>query len=405
MSKILLSFIGVVITLASVLFFGFHSTIRANSACEQTCTKDEADQTAYLSCVNAKKTCLEETLRTIQSQKVTLSNTIALINGRVAIQELQIQRTEAELIRLEREVLELSDRINGLNVSLDRLSEMLVERIQHQYKALRNSSLASALQADTLAQAVVRSSYVKETGERTADAMERAESQRIEYDAQKSIKEEKQAEVEQKQAQLQSEQQVLTKQRAEQQFLFSETKNNEQKFQELLAKTLAEIDAIQSIIAGKGTETNGGEVQEGNRIASIIQGASTCSTGTHLHFEVVKDKINRDPAGYLKNVSVTWNNSPDGAFGLGGDWIWPVNDPVRITQGYGMTYYARVRRAYGGAPHTGIDMVSLGGDATVKAVKSGTLYRGSIKCGNGQLRYVKVDHNDGYSTYYLHVNY
>ena len=71
-----------------------------------------------------------------------------------------------------------------------------------------------------------------------------------------------------------------------------------------------------------------------------------------------------------------------------------------------MTWYARVRRAYGGAPHTGIDMVSKDGNLTVKTVKDGVAFRGSIKCGNGQLRYVKVEQKeDGLSTYYLHVNY
>lgn len=382
------------------------SLVLAQSACEQTCVKSEDDTDSYLRCVNEKKACLEATLRNIQSQKVTLNNTIALINGKVALQELQIQRTEAELTRLEKEVNELTKRISGLNVSLDKLSNLLVERIQEQYKAIRVTAISSALSAKYLAQAVSKASYAAHTGERTAEAMERAELQRIEYDAQKIIKEEKQEEVEVKKSQLEKEQQVLTKQRSEQQFLLNETANDEKKFQELLAKTMAEIDAIQSIISGKGSESKVGAVNEGERIASVIQGASTCSTGTHLHFEVVKDKVHRDPAGFLKNVSITWNNSPDGAFGLGGDWNWPLNDPVRITQGYGMTYYARVRRAYGGAPHTGIDLVSKNGDATVKAVKKGILYRGSIRCGGGQLKYVKLEHDEGgYSTYYLHVNY
>jgi murein DD-endopeptidase MepM/ murein hydrolase activator NlpD len=109
----------------------------------------------------------------------------------------------------------------------------------------------------------------------------------------------------------------------------------------------------------------------------------------------------------LKSIGgVVWNNSPDEPFGFGGDWDWPLSDPARITQGYGMTFYARVRRAYGGQPHTGIDMVSKDGNFDVKAVKPGELYRGSIKCGGGYLRYVKVKHKDSnLESYYLHVNY
>jgi hypothetical protein len=236
--------------------------------------------------------------------------------------------------------------------------------------------------------------------------MQQAETTKQTYDQERTLKETKQAEFERKQAQLRQQQAELSKQRAEQQFLLTETKNNEAMYQRELAKTLAELQAIQSIIAGQGSESNAGEVKEGDTIASIIVGASPCSTGTHLHFEVVKDGSHRDPAAYLRGIDANWNNNPDTSFGFGGDWNWPVNDPAKINQGYGMTYYARVRRAYGGQPHTGIDMASKSNNLSVKAVKDGTLYRGSIRCGGGQLRYVKVEHkDDGLSTYYLHVNY
>ncbi len=123
---------------------------------------------------------------------------------------------------------------------------------------------------------------------------------------------------------------------------------------------------------------------------------------------MVKNGTHRNPAGYLSSISASWNNGPDDSFAFTGDWDWPVDNPAKINQGYGMTYYASVRRAYGGAPHTGIDMFSKSsGDYSVRAVKDGTLYRGSISCGGGLLRYVRVDHDDGdeMSTYYLHVNY
>jgi murein DD-endopeptidase MepM/ murein hydrolase activator NlpD len=167
---------------------------------------------------------------------------------------------------------------------------------------------------------------------------------------------------------------------------------------------LAESGAIKSIVAGRGEEIKIGEVKEGDKIATIIQGASPCSNGTHLHFEVVKNGSHENPANFLKSISITWNNSPDGSFGFSGDWNWPLINPAKLNQGYGMTWYARVRRAYGGAPHTGIDIVSQTGDLTVKAVKDGTLYAGAIGCGGKNLNYVKVEHKDSdLSTYYLHV--
>ncbi len=379
--------------------------VQAVDACEQTCESSGDDDTAYLACIDSKKTCLEAKIKEFQSQKVTLGNTLSLISGRVAVQELQIRQTETEIKTLQREISQLTERIQGLNLSLDRLSTILMERIQSHYKASRISKLLNTLSGQSLSEALTRSAYIEETGRQTAAAMERAESQRIQYDEQKVIKEVKQQAVVKKQTQLENERAALSRQRQEQQYLLQETKNNEQRYQAELAKTLAEISAIQSIIAGKGSETSNTDVKKGDRIASIISGASTCSNGTHLHFEVVKDGLNRDPAAYLKQIDILWNNQPDGSFGLGGTWDWPLTDPARITQGYGMTYYARVRRAYGGAPHTGIDMVSKNGNLTVVAVGDGKLYRGSIKCGSGQLRYVRLEQGDGINTYYLHVNY
>lgn len=379
--------------------------VRALEDCDRfVCNKD--DENSYLQCNRDKRACLESNIRETKSAAITLNNTISILNGQIQVQELQIDQTSAEIGALERQIGELTNRIAGLNLSLDRLSTVLVERVGEHYKNGRLNPTLMLLVADSFNQFLSNYKYLKMTQEQTADAMQRAEAQKITYDEQKALKEEKQAEVEAKRQALESQQAVLTKQRGEQQHLLTETRNNEARYQADLTKTLAELEAIQSIIAGKGDESRVGDVGEGDSIASIIVGASPCSTGTHLHFEVVQDGGHRDPAAYLKNIDAVWNNQPDGSFGFGGDWNWPLNNPAKINQGYGMTYYAAVKRSYGGAPHTGIDMASKDANYTVKAVKPGVLFRGSIRCGGGLLRYVKVEHKESnLSTYYLHVNY
>jgi peptidoglycan hydrolase CwlO-like protein len=390
----------------SFLFLSFASLVFAQ-ACEQiNCEDKKSDDEAYVQCISEKKSCLEKKISEVQTQKITLTNTIGLLNNKIAVQLLQINQIQSEINKLEREIDDLSERINGLNVSLDRLSTMLVERVREQYKQSRISPFTLLVEASSFDEFQSRLEYLNHTSRQTASGMQRAELQRILYDQQKELKEKKQAQVELKRIALQKEQNTLNSQKNEQQFLLRETQNDEARYQAELARTLAELNAIKSIIAGQGKESKVGEVKQGDKIASVIVGASACSNGTHLHLEVVKDGVNYDPAGFLKPISITWSNQPDQPFGLGGDWEWPLNDAARITQGYGMTYYARVRRAYGGAPHTGIDMTSKSADYVVKAIKDGVAYRGSINCGGGQLRYVKVDHKDGgYSTYYLHVNY
>lgn len=395
------------LAVVSMVLLALSQPLVVRAACEEySCDAVRDDDDAYLDCVADKKSCLESKLSEVRSEKITLTNTINIINGQISIQELEIAKLTGEISILQSQISLLTERISGLALSLDQLSAVLVTRIREQYKQQRISPLSIIMSADTAKEAFSQYKYLSYASQQTADAMQRAELQRLDYDNQKQLKVEAQTILQTKQTALEVEQNKLAKQKTEQQYLLNETKNHESRYQAELATTLAEISAIQSIIAGRGSESKVGSVTEGETIASIISGASACSTGTHLHFEVTKSNINRDPASYLKSVSINWSNSPDGTFGFSGDWEWPVNDPARITQGYGMTYYARVRRAYGGAPHTGIDMVSKSGNLDVEAVQSGTLYRGSIPCGGGLLRYVRVKHdNSDYDTLYLHVNY
>ena len=360
-----------------------------------------------LDCNKEKQACYRAKIDEKRNVANTLANTISILNGQIVIQELQIKQTQLEIARLETEIQELAVRISGLNVSLDRLTGSLIQRVATNYKRRQTNPIQLLLISDSLTSFFSKYKYLQITQRHTQEIMTKAENQRLSFDQEKEIKEKKEAEVAKKKQQLQAQQTELNAQKRDQQLLLEQTRNDEARYQAELAKTLAEEAAIESLLAGNGEETKLRDVKAGDQIASIIVGASACSNGTHLHFEVTKDRADRNPADFLKPVDVVWNNQPDGPFGFGGSWDWPVNNAAKINQGFGQTWYARVRRAYGGGPHTGIDMVSKSsGDYVVKAVKDGTLYRGSIACGGGRLRYVRVDHHEeGISSYYLHVNY
>jgi peptidoglycan hydrolase CwlO-like protein len=394
--------------LLGVNVFNLPNLVYAQDCNSITCSRDTQAEEEYLSCNKQKQTCLEGKIAEAQAAKITLGNTISILNGQIGVQQLQIEQTVAEISGLERQIIELSDRIEGLDLSLDKLTNVLVKRVGEHYKRSYTNPMLTLFAHGDLNTLLSEYKYLQLTQRQTVEAMQRAETQRLTYDEQKQLKEVAQAQLETKNKQLEAQRGTLTSQKRDQEFLLAETRNNEARYQQELAKTMAELEAIQSIIAGRGNESKVGDVSQGDKIATVIAGASACSTGSHLHFEVAKDNVHRDPAGYLKSIDASWNNNPDSSFGFSGNWDWPVDDPAKINQGYGMTYYARVRRAYGGAPHTGIDMFSkTSGNYTVKAVKAGTLYRGSIACGGGLLRYVRVQHQDdsSLSTYYLHVNY
>jgi peptidoglycan hydrolase CwlO-like protein len=344
---------------------------------------------------------LEKKLAEVSGQKQTLAKTVSYLSTRISLTEKQVEQTEAEITALETEIEVLSGKIDKLNVSLDSLTQILLNRINASYKNSFQDPIYLLLATDGFTNFFRRYKYLKVTQANDREVMFALENARTTFDSQRQVKQDKQNQVLELQSKLEGQKNSLVRQQAEKQELLKITSNDEKKYQEMVARARAVLQAIQAVIAGKGSESEVRTVSEGDKIASIISGRSPCSSGTHLHLEVVKNKSQINPFSMLKNISLIWDNSGQEMNGFG-SWNWPLNESIRITQSYGKTPYSSI---YAGNFHTGVDMVSTA-DLTVKAVKAGTLYRGSIACGGGALRYVRVDHSDDdYDTYYLHVNY
>ena len=392
---------GLSLVLFSFLLLALSSNLQAKTECDDLSPEEKAK------CLTGLIQEYESKIVDLQGKQRTLATTIKVLDNQIGLTQTQIQATEEEVIRLEKEIQKLFDKIGQLDDVLTDISQVLGARIEATYKRLFVSPIYFLLSSGDITSLLSRVQYLRSAQYHDRELMFNIEETRLDFDRQKALKEQKQKELEVLQKRLNSQKLLLDQQKSSKQELLVVTKNDEKTFQDLLGKARAEFEAIQSILAGKGDEVKVGGVNEGEKIASIIKGVSACSTGTHLHFEVAQNGAHTNPASWLKNVDVDWDNcwlgQCDPQFSFSGSWNWPVNGKPKITQGYGMSAYAKWG-AYGGGPHTGIDIVV--DDLSVKTVKNGTLYRGSIACGGGTLRYVKVDHQDSdVDTYYLHINY
>lgn len=335
----------------------------------------------------------------LRAKAGTLANQIAQFDAQIRLTELKIDQTQEQIILL-------GGRIDQLQISLEDLKSAFSQRAVETYRMSRLSDSALILfSAPDINKAVSRYHYLKRIQESDRKLLEKLEKARTSYVEQKD-------ELVELEAVLGVQKEELDGQKAAKNHLLAETKNDEAKYQDLLAQAKAEFEAIQAIIAGKGDETEVRKVSKGERIASIIQGPSCNSNGTHLHFIVSQNAAALNPFTYLKpidyeNCSGSSCGSGDGdAFDPNGSWDWPISAPIKFSQGFGYTWAVQnswVGRIY--QFHNGIDVNS--GDSSVRAVQAGVLFQGSYTGSDGcRLRYVRVHHDEGgLDTFYLHINF
>jgi peptidoglycan hydrolase CwlO-like protein len=347
-------------------------------------------------------------LNQLRQQKNTLASQIQYMETQIYLTTLQITETEQKINLTQKEIEILGARIEGLDTSLDYLSKLLLKKIVEGYKNRSLTFLTALLDSVSADDFVSRIKYLKTAQENNQRLLIQVQKTKLNFEEQKKIREEKKLELDNLKTRLANQKAELNNQRAAKQKLLIQTQNDEQIYQELLAKAQAEYAAIQGIIAGAGTETKLREVRKGETIASLIPGASCNSSGQHLHFIVQQEGVVNNPFTYLKPVEFRncSGSSCDGGdgdpFNPSGSWDWPLSPPIELEQGYGNTWGVRntwVGRIY--QFHNGIDI--NGSSNNVVAVADGTLYQGVYSVGCA-LSYVKLIHKDeNMTTFYLHV--
>ena len=370
------------------------SVIRAVSLedCEKNPDSNLSD------CINL----LTSKVSDLSSQKKTLSSQISQFDTQLKITQLKITDSEKTIAQLEKEIGILGFRIGYVTDSIDKLEGLVKQRIVATYQQSFVSNLELVAASNDFSDLILRLQYIKQVQENDKKILASLQQTKTNYANQKDERETKQAAIEEQKTKLEALKVNLDKQKAEKQAFLEITKNDESRYQKLLAQAQAE----RAIVFGGGTDVFMRDVKQGDTIGSIAShGASPgCSSGAHLHYEVHKNGNLEDPNNYLRSggFSYSYPNSQYSTYGTinpHGDLPWPLNEPITINQGYGSHSFAK--SFYYNGIHAGIDMDSL--SSTVKTVKDGKLYGGSYNCSNGKLYYAKVEHSDGLTTWYLHI--
>lgn len=350
---------------------------------------------------------LEESLANAKNQEKTLKSQLNLVDGQTKVTELKIEETDLKIEKLKREINDLSTRIVRIGATLDTLSEILLQRIIQTYKYSNATSTIDLLFSSRgFADLIEKVKYIQVAQAYEKQKLYELQATKMAYNDQKQDKQTRQTEAEKLSKDLEVYKAQLDRQKKEKEELLNVTKNDEAKFQALIAQLRADTESLQRALGGGGVQL--GDRKKGDRIASV--GNSGCSTGSHLHFEVMT------PAHIENGTIVGSGNKVDPKTYIdSGQFIKPVNEyngndcsqgNTTCNNGDISTRFHQWYNVLGGSYHTGLDIADYYG-APIYAVADGTAYlfsdtracslTGTV--GKG----IALDHHNGIVTLYWHI--
>lgn len=300
-----------------------------------------------------EKARLNKEIENKQGQAQTLKNEIAKIEARITKLNTDVRITQARIsqsaLSIERLRAEISEKETKLGQHRAYLAGIL--RALNEYE--NEGELVTFMKNKQFSDFLNQVEYISGLEKDLNVNVEEIKSLKIQLESRKESIESQKQDLERQKNNLSQQKNLVESQKGEKNSLLKETKNQEKIYQNLLT-----------------------EVEKQRR-------------QIELEMYSLEDK--------LRSI-VSPGEIPAGRPGM---LIWPEED-YRLTQGYGMTAFAK-SGAYGGGPHTGIDMAA-GYGSPIRAAGEGVIkYSGDLgRYSYG--RWLMIDHENGLSTLYAHLS-
>lgn len=233
--------------LFSVVFFFLVTLVRAQTSCDSTC--DPSDSGCLTNLQNLCQTKVTE----LHNQANTLSNQIAQFNAQIKLTTLKISQTQSQISLL-------GGRIDQLGQSLNDLTAAFSSRAVETYKLSRfENNFMFILSATDITDAASRLHYLQKIQEEDRSLLGKLQTAQTTYQGQKTDQETLQK-------QLTTQQANLNAQKIAKNNLLAITKNDEAKYQSLLAAAKAQLSKFKSFATSHGG-------------SSILENQTKCNEG------------------------------------------------------------------------------------------------------------------------------
>lgn len=298
----------------------------------------------------------------------TLKNEIARINTQISKLNLEIKKTENQIYVTRLNIQETQVDIHETELSLAEKREVLAELLREMRKFDEEGFLEIILKYDTLTEVVKQTERLDSLQDKLNEVLYSTKILKNNLENKEVVLKENKKELENKNAQLAVQKSAQQSEKYRKDSVLKVTKGEEAKYQQLLNQVEQE------------------QAELLKRLAKIEE-----------QILIQKNFVNYFQAGEVPKKGTRI-------------FAWPEDD-ARITQGYGLTAYAK-RGAYGGQGHNGIDMTS-GLASPIKAAAGGKIVaKGQEECRNYVRpscngywgNWVAIQHPGGLITLYSHLS-
>lgn len=195
---------------------------------------------------------LQSTISRLQGEETTLKSQISVMDNQINLTELKISSTEREIGELSQDITTADKKIDKLEGSLSKLSEVLINKIKATYVAGSTSNFQVLLSSGNVTDFVQRANYLRIAQQHDKKLIYDTVQARNDYANQKDIYQDQKSKAEILQEQLSAYQAQLEQEKKAKDQLLAETQGSEANYQRLLSQARAQLEGFSNFAESQG---------------------------------------------------------------------------------------------------------------------------------------------------------